>query len=147
MSTYTKLIYHIVFATAGRRPSLDGAWVSDLYALMGGMIRQRGGKAEAIGGMPDHVHLCVRLRTTPSLADVLREVKAKTSSWVKAHGGPADFGWQPGYGAFTVSESNVGKVIRYIEDQPLHHSEVSSLDELAALLDKHGVPYERCHLK
>lgn len=93
--------------------------------------------------MPDHVHLLVSLNPTIALADLVRDVKSNSSSRLKEnHASFADFGWQNGYGAFGVSQSNIEVVKEYIGRQAEHHRKLSFREEYIRLLEKHGVEYD-----
>jgi REP element-mobilizing transposase RayT len=92
-----------------------------LHAYLGGVIRTLNGVPEAVNGMADHVHLLVGLRATHTLADVLRETKSVSSAWVHEDVGVRSFAWQEGYGAFTVSPSQLENVRAYIQQQEEHH--------------------------
>src|SRR6516165_4525527 len=107
-STFTNLLYHIVFSTKNRRQSISGDFRDDLYSYAGGIIRDEKGTLLEIGGMPDHVHLLVQLPASLALSDTLRLIKANTAKWANERRGARTlFAWQIGYGAFTVSESQV----------------------------------------
>jgi REP element-mobilizing transposase RayT len=114
---------------------------------MGGILRQLNAVPIAIGGTSNHVHLMTRLPADLSLADCLRVVKTNSSRWIKERWPERRlFSWQGGYGAFTVSESNRGAVIRYIQDQEQHHRRISFQEEFLALLKKHGVDFDERHV-
>jgi REP-associated tyrosine transposase len=145
--TYTNLLYHLVFSTKGRYPLITTELQSDLYAYMGGIIRGEGGVLLEIGGMPDHVHLLVKFKPTISISDMLRRIKANSSGWVnEEREGLRKFGWQDGYAAFTVSESQIGVVRQYIQQQEAHHRGLSYQDEFRALLERHGIEYDEQYL-
>ncbi len=145
--SYTNLLYHIVFATKDRRPLLGPPIATRLHAYLGGGIRQEGGTALIVNGTPDHVHILTRLRQDKALSDVIRSIKANASKWIhKTFSSHRGFGWQTGYGAFTVSESQVEKVRRYIADQEIHHRERTFDEEFAALLRAHGMSPDANHL-
>jgi len=128
--SYTNLIYHIVFATKNRRTTITADRKERLYEYIGGTIRGLGGILLAINGMSDHVHILVKLRPDKSLSDVLRDMKANSSGWMHdVFPDAADFSWQNGYGAFTVSSSQIDGVKRYIADQEIHHAGRSFEDE------------------
>jgi REP element-mobilizing transposase RayT len=106
-------------------------------------VRGERGVLLGIGGMPDHVHLLAKLSPAISLADVVGCIKAKSSKWANAEKLKLrKFGWQDGYSAFTVSESQIASVRRYIQHQEQHHRRQSYQDELRALLRKHGIEFE-----
>src|SRR5947208_17022264 len=106
-STHLSLHYHIVFGTKNHEPMIQPAWRRDLHAYLGGIIRTADGIAESVGGVSDHVHLLIGLRAKHRLADVLRELKAVSSSWVHNEIGMRAFGWQEGYGASMRSGSSL----------------------------------------
>ena len=95
-----------------------------------------------IGGVADHVHLLLGLRATHSLADVVRELKTASSRWIHEELRVLRFGWQDGYGAFTVSRSNVPPVRKYIATQEEHHRTRRFEDEYLDLLKKHEIGFD-----
>lgn len=106
--SYTNLIYHIVFSTKNRQPLITNEIKPRLYEYIGGILRNKGGIALAIGGMNDHIHVLAKLRPDDSLSNVLRDLKANSSGWMhKVFPEMKDFSWQNGYGAFTVSASQI----------------------------------------
>ncbi|MGH7964060.1 MAG: IS200/IS605 family transposase [Candidatus Binatia bacterium] len=142
-ATLTNLLYHIVFSTKLRVPMITESLEAELYRYMGGIIRGEGGILLAIGGVSDHVHLLVKCKPTIAVADMLRVLKANSSKWINEEKrGLQKFGWQDGYGAFTVSQSQVPHVRRYIRDQKRHHHEANFQNEMKTLLERHGVEYD-----
>jgi REP element-mobilizing transposase RayT len=145
--TYTNLLYHLVFSTKGRFPLVTRELQPELYAYVGGVVRGEGGVLIEIGGMPDHVHLLAKFKPTASVSEMLRLVKGSSSKWVNEEKLKArKFGWQDGYGAFSVSESQVEAVREYIRTQEAHHGALSYQDEFLALLDRHGIEYDERYL-
>ena len=141
--TFSSLLTHVVFSTSERRPFLSEAIRPDTHAYIGGILKQLRAVPIAIGGTSDHVHLMVRMPADLALADCLRVAKANSSRWIKERWPERNlFSWQGGYGAFSVSESNRGAVIRYIQCQEQHHQRVSFQEEFLALLRKHGVEFD-----
>jgi REP element-mobilizing transposase RayT len=140
--SFAAMYAHLVWSTKNRTPAIRPAWASRLHEYVGGIIAGRGGVLVAAGGMPDHIHLLVSLGREWSLADLLRDVKAGTSKWVHDNF-PEDhaFACQAGYGAFSVSVSNLAQVKRYRE-QAEHHRRISYQDEFRALLRKHGLEWD-----
>ena len=146
-STFTNLLYHIVFSTKDRIPRIHEGLRERLYEYIGGIIRGEGGCLVEIGGVPDHVHLLARLKTEPSVGTMLRKMKSNSSGGVNEHVEPGRrFQWQRGFGAFSVSESQVARVRRYIQNQESHHTRVSFKEELIDLLEKHGIEYDERYL-
>lgn len=145
--TYTNLLYHCVFSTKHRRQLIKPDFEEELYKYMGGIVRGLGGSCLEINGVEDHVHLLVKLKPYPSISDFHRELKQGSSKWINANKKSRErFGWQDGYAAFTVSESAVEDVRRYIQNQKEHHKKMSFKEELLYFLQKHGVDYDERYL-
>jgi len=117
-----------------------------LFPYMGGIVRGLGGTIITVGGMPDHIHLVARLATTVSVADVARAVKANSSKWMNEKFTTMKFGWQRGYGAFSISHSALPAVVNYVRNQERHHRHRSFREELMDLLAKNGIDYDERHL-
>ncbi|MEZ5427504.1 MAG: IS200/IS605 family transposase [Pyrinomonadaceae bacterium] len=140
--TYTNLLFHIVFGTKDRFPFMKKKSRPRFYEYIGGTIRGLEGTCLEIGGVEDHIHLLVKLKPTMNVSDFLRELKPNTTRWAKRNVYPA-FEWQNGYGAFTVGESQVRSVRRYIQKQEEHHKGMSFDEEFEMLLDKSGIGYDK----
>ena len=95
----------------------------------------------ANGGMEDHVHLLIQLPPVLALAKAISLVKANSARWMNDHG--MKFTWQEGYGAFSVSASNLNVVEKYIANQERHHRKMTYEKEFEGLLRKHGIPFDR----
>ncbi len=144
---FTKLLTHVVFGTKERRPFIATAVRQELYPYLGGILRQCDCSGLKIGGTADHVHLLILSPPSRSIAEIVRLVKANSSKWIHAKWpNQYAFAWQSGYGAFSVSQSSSRAVARYIESQDEHHRVQSFEEELVALLEKHGVSYDRTEL-
>lgn len=141
-STHLSLHYHFVFGTKNHEPLIASVWRDRLHAYLGGVIRTLDGVPEAVGGVADHVHLLIGLRATHTLADVLREIKSVSSAWVHEEVGVGSFAWQEGYGAFTVSASQLENVRDYIHRQEEHHRTRTFREEYLTLLQRHGVEFD-----
>ena len=138
--SYTNLLSHIVFATKDRRPLIDDEFQPRLYDYLGGTIRGLKSTALEIGGVDDHLHILAKLPPTIAVSDFLEKLKTNTSKWAKSV--RRGFGWQEGYSAFSVSESQADRVRLYIQNQGKHHARLSFREELIALLEAHGVEYD-----
>ena len=145
-STLTNLLYHVVFSTKGRMPLIRSEIREPLYRYLGGIVRNQKGKLIEIGGVADHVHLLVRFPASRAVSDMLRDLKSDSSKWLNRERPRDRFAWQTGYGAFTVSQSQVGTVRRYIRGQEEHHRRHSFKEELLGLLKKHGIEYDERYL-
>jgi len=143
--TSGNILLHFIFSTAGRRPLILPEFRDDLFAYVGGIVREMHGTALIINGEPDHVHMLLRLRPVHSAAEIVRVVKANSSRWVRDKHS-ARFGWQTGYGVFSVSESNVAGVTEYIARQQEHHKKHSFQEEFVAFLKKNHVEYDERYI-
>ena len=141
--TYTKLVYHIIFSTKDREPLVTPKLRETLYPYIGGIIRGQDSTLQAIGGMPDHIHLVARLKADISVSEIVRLVKANSSKWVNEQTDCAGrFAWQSGYGAFSVSLSQLAAVCEYVQNQEAHHRKRTFQDEYQEFLKRHDVSFE-----
>jgi REP element-mobilizing transposase RayT len=142
--TYTTLMCHGVFSTKHRAALLKSEMMPELVKVVGGIVRDRDGKLLAMNGTSNHVHLLMIFHPKLALSDLFRDIKAVSSNWVhEKFPGSTGFGWQEGYGAFSVSRSNATKVEAYIANQEEHHRTQTFEEELIALLERHGVVYDK----
>ncbi len=145
--TYSKLLTHVVWSTKDRVAMIPAAIRPDVHAYLGGIVREEGGTAVAIGGTADHVHLLIELPADQNVADCVRVVKTNASRWIHERWPERHaFSWQAGYGAFAVSASNANRVIQYIRTQEEHHRRINYHDEFVALLRKHGIAFDERYL-
>lgn len=145
-STHVSLHYHFVFSTKDRHPFIRAEVRDRIHAYLGGVIRGIGGVALEVGGTADHVHVLAGLKATHSIADVLRVVKGDSSRWIHDELKIAKFGWQEGYGAFTVSKSSVPAVRQYVREQEEHHRTRTFQEEYREFLDKHEIEFDERYL-
>jgi REP element-mobilizing transposase RayT len=136
---------HIIFSTKDRAPLITADLKPQLHAYMGGIIRELKGKALIINGTSDHVHLLIGVSPSLSLADAMRVLKTNSSRWAHEASHTA-FNWQSGYGAFSVSQSNMQAVAEYIAHQEEHHRKLTFQDEYIMFLRKHGISYDENNL-
>lgn len=141
--SHTHFLYHIVFGTKGHLPFIASEWEGELYAYLGGIVKNHHGQPIEINGMPDHVHLLVRLEPVEKFSDFIRDLKASSSKWAKDH--QPKFGWQRRYGAF-VSESVSSSVRNYIRRQKEHHRKQTFEDEYRELLRLHKIDFDERYL-
>ena len=137
--TYSDILLHIVFSTKNHEPFLSPEFAPKIHAYMAGIVRAKGGAAHIINGHREHVHLLVSPPPKLSVPDLLQQIKGSSSHWAKEH--VRLFGWQAGYGVFSVSRSNFDQVYAYIANQEEHHKRVPFGEEWRALLDRHGIDY------
>lgn len=136
-----RVALHIIFSTKNRRPFLqDEAKRKELYAYMATILKSLDSPAIIINGVEDHVHVLCLLSRNYAIKALLEELKKGPSKWMKQQGPQyRDFYWQAGYGVFSVSESNIPAVKRYIANQQQRHKTMSFQDEFRKLCALHGV--------
>jgi putative transposase len=146
-NTYTQIYIHVVFAVEGRQNLIAPEHNDELQKYITGIVSGQKHKLIAINNMPDHLHLLVGLRPDAALSELVRDIKANSSHfinekrWVMGR-----FSWQEGFGAFSYSRSQLGTVIRYIQDQQQHHAGRTFSDEYTQLLERFGVEYDRRYI-
>jgi putative transposase len=143
MSTFTNLLFHIIYSTKYRKPLIQAGWQDDLYGYIGGIVRENKGTLLKIGGVADHMHLLAKLSPTLAISDVLRIIKTNSSKWINERKDVNyKFQWQPGFAAFSVSESQAPVVENYIANQAEHHRTKTFEEEFLGMLKKHRIEYD-----
>jgi putative transposase len=146
-NTYTSLHYHVVFSTKNRVPDIAQNIEQRVWAYIGGIARKHKMTALQVGGVEDHIHALV---TTPPIyapSQIAQFLKGESSKWIhEEFREMRGFGWQDGYGAFTVSKSNIPEVVRYIQNQREHHRKKTFQEEYRELLEKHGIEYDERYI-
>jgi REP element-mobilizing transposase RayT len=138
--SYTRLLYHIIFSTKERRALLKGQLQAELDAYICGIARNLEMSVYRIGGIEDHRHILLSLPPTLCPAEASRLLKCNSTKWAhEKYPNLGHFRWQEGYAAFTVSESQVARVSRYIQNQQQHHHKRDFDEELNLLLRRHGI--------
>ncbi len=144
---FTCLYYHLVFSTKNRTPWINAEIQSRLWEFLGGIARQNGMQALQIGGTEDHVHIVLRVPPTLAVSKALQLLKGASSRWVhETFPGLAGFAWQDGYGAFSVSKSQLPEVIAYVANQREHHRVRTFQEEFRMFLERHGIEYTERYL-
>ena len=145
--TFTCLQYHLVFSTKERKRFLSPDCIGRIHGYMGGIIRNVGGEPICVGGTDDHVHILCSLRANLCVAEATGKIKANASKWIhETMPSMADFAWQEGYGAFTVSRLNMNAVAKYIQNQASHHKETTFQEEFIRMLKRHGIAFDERYL-
>lgn len=142
-SAWTQNFYHTVFSTRQRARLITPELEARLYPFFGGVIRDLRCTLLAVNGTADHVHLLVRYRADLAHSTMLQQIKGRSSKWVNEtfrHIG--HFGWQEGYGGFTVSASRVPAVKDYVAKQKEHHRQRDFRTEFLELLRRHGLEFD-----
>ncbi len=137
MSTYAEIYYHLVWATKGRNPSLTDNLRPRVYAFIRHKCSEVGAFVHALGGVEDHVHLAVSVPPLKSVADFMESVKGASSHFINAELRPVEhFTWQRGYGVLTFARRDLPRVVAYIHNQRLHHSESTTWPSLERVADR-----------
>jgi putative transposase len=142
--SYSSNRVHVIFSTKGRAKIISDELQPKLWAYMAGIATKQGFDAIIIGGVQDHVHVLLSLPPTMPLAKAIQFLKGSSSQWLNENG--EQFAWQEGYGAFSVSASQIEDVIRYIKNQAVHHAKKSFEEEFLEFLQKYGVAYDPAHV-
>lgn len=138
-----QILVHVIFSTKDRYPFLAPEIRSELHAYSATVLAENDCQANQMNSLQDHVHVLCRLSKTLTIADLVKELKVSTSKWIKTKGGMlAKFQWQSGYGAFSVSPSQVAAVRRYIQNQEEHHRRVTFQDEFREFLRRHELEFD-----
>jgi len=138
-----KILVHIVFSTKHRQPLIDPTIETELHSYMATVFRKFESPVLLIGGTHDHVHSLCSLSKNFALKEVLQEVKRSTSKWAKTKGSAyRNFYWQDGYGAFSIGESGITDLKRYIREQKDRHKTVSFQDEMRTFYRLYKMKYD-----
>jgi REP element-mobilizing transposase RayT len=140
----SKVYLHIVFSTKNHIRYLNESGIQkELFSYTATILKAKECPAITVGGHIDHIHILCILSRTISIADLLRTIKRSSSKWLKTkHASLSDFQWQNGYSAFSVSQSGVDSVRRYINTQDEHHKKMSYKEELIRFFEKYQVSYD-----
>jgi putative transposase len=138
------ILIHVVFSTKDRAPLLDPAIRPDLHAYLATVARDADCECYRAGGVADHVHLAIRLSRTVTIAQLIEKLKTSSSKWLKTQ--IAEFAWQRGYGAFSVSPSDLEALRTYIDTQQEHHKTRTFQEEYRAFLQRYGVEYDERYI-
>jgi putative transposase len=138
-STFHSITLHVIFACKDRHPLIAPEVAARLYPYIGGILRKRDCVLLEGGGIADHVHLLIGSAPRHAISDVLRDIKANTTKWIHETWPKHEFGWQEGYGVFSVSISHIKKAKKYIQNQAEHHKKHTLADELRKFKEMHGL--------
>ena len=147
MSTYTQILYQIVFTTKDRKLTLTEIGQERFYNYVSGMLKNKKCHLYRIGGMEDHVHIITDLHPSIALADLIKDIKLSSSGFIKSENIFPDFqGWQNGYGAFTYHISAKENLIEYVKNQKEHHKKETLREEYKRLLKENGIEFDERYL-
>jgi putative transposase len=142
-NTFSQIYIQTVFAVSSRMSLITPTFKEDLYKYIAGIVTNQGQKLISINGMPDHVHILIGLKPSMALADLVRDIKADSSTYInKNRWVRGKFTWQEGYGAFSYGHSQLDTIISYIQNQEKHHRRRSFKKEYLGLLRKFDIAFE-----
>ena len=142
-SSLVKINVHLIFHIKSTGVSMLETDLPRIFQYVGGIVKGMNGIPYAVGGVQNHIHILVSLPKTMALTDFVRQIKAKSSRWIKQLGAHyTGFAWQDGYGAFSVSPSLIDKTMQYILQQEEHHRKRSFQEEYRMFLDAYGIDYD-----
>ena len=138
-----QIYIHLIFSTKNREPVLGDNIRANLHSYIAGIFRDLDSPALEINNEPEHAHILFALSRTHTLGDIVSQIKRGSSSWLKTQNNAyAKFHWQNGYGAFSVSQSNVEDVREYIRKQHIHHKKATFQDEFRTFLKRHKIEFD-----
>jgi putative transposase len=146
-NTYTQIHIQIVFGVQNRQSLIKNSWKVELHKYITGIVQNKGHKMIILNSMPDHIHILIGLRPIESLSNLVKEIKSQSSKWINdnklVYG---RFTWQQGFGAFSYSKNEIKNVIKYIENQDLHHKKRSFVEEYIKFLNDFDIDYNESYL-
>lgn len=146
-NTYSQIYIQIVFAVEGRQNLIDPSHNDELQKYITGIITAQRHKLIAVNNVQDHAHILIGQRPDAALSDLVGDIKSGSTNFINRHRWvKGRFNWQEGFGAFSYSRSQLGDVIRYIQNQQTHHRKRSFHDEYVSLLNKFDVPYDERYI-
>ena len=145
--TLVNLLVHVIFSTKNREPFITEAVEADLYAYLGGILKNNQCRLLAAGGAEDHVHLLISQSKNIALSELLMDLKKDSSVWIKQKGKSfQNFHWQDGYAGFSISKSDVPGLKKYIANQKEHHRKRTFQEELIQFLNEFEMEYNERYL-
>jgi len=145
--SFDSVILHIVFSTKQRQPFIRGQVGDQMHGYLANVGRAQGCKVYGVGGVKDHVHLATSLPRTLCISDLVCELKTESSKWAKKQGAEFKaFGWQAGYGVFSISKSHAPALVTYIANQEQHHEAKTFQEEFLELLEKHELEWDEAYM-
>ncbi|UBM61068.1 IS200/IS605 family transposase [Candidatus Sulfidibacterium hydrothermale] len=147
MSTYTQILYQIVFSTKNREKTLAESGREKLYRYIRGILKKKNCHLYQMGGTEDHIHIITHIHPTTAVADLVKDIKLATSDYIKTeHLFPKFNGWQNGYGAFTYAITAKDNLINYVKNQKEHHHKATFKEEYVRLLKEHQIEFDEKYL-
>lgn len=147
MSTYTQILYQIMFSTKNRELTLEKENRDELFKYIWGILKNKKCHLYRIGGVSDHIHIVTHLHPAVALSTLIKDIKLASTEHIKNKGLFTKFaGWQDGYGAFTYSNKDKDRLIEYVKNQEKHHLKKTFKEEFIELLNEHGIEFNEKYL-
>ncbi|MFO7790438.1 MAG: IS200/IS605 family transposase [Bacteroidales bacterium] len=147
MSTYTQILYQLVFSTKNRIKSLSKPHREELYKYIWGILKNKKCHLYRINGVEDHIHIVTHIHPTVALSPLIKDIKLASSEFIMINDIFPHFdGWQDGYGAFTYSFKEKDRLIQYVKNQDEHHRNITFIEEYIDLLNEHGIEFDEKYL-
>lgn len=147
MSTFTQILYQLVFSTKGRKRTINESGQEKLYSFIWGILKNKNCHLYRIGGIENHIHIITHIHPTVAISPLVKDIKLASTSFIKNENLFPNFaGWQDGYGAFTYSISAKDSLIEYVKNQKEHHKKRSFKDEYINLLKEHRIEFDEKYL-
>ena len=142
-----KVYLHITFGTKYRQPIIKSDVEKELYKYLASICKANESPSIVINGVSDHIHILCVLSRKITISKLVEELKKSSSKWIKTKGSNyINFYWQNGYGVFSVSQSGVNAVKKYIQNQKEHHKKKSFKEEYLDALKKYEVEFDEKYL-
>ncbi len=146
-NTFTQIYIHLVFAVQNRISLIHSGWKDELYKYITGIIQNHGHKLIAINGIPNHIHIAIGYKPHQLIPDLLQDIKGSSSKWINERKfTKGKFNWQEGYGAFSFSNSQIDRVVKYINNQEKHHKKHTFREEYIQLLKKYDILFDEKYI-
>jgi len=146
-NTYTQIHIQFVFAVKYRGALINSAWKERLHQYITGIIQHNEHKLLQINSMPDHIHIFIGMKPNQSISSLVQNVKSESSKWIKEQNlCNSKFAWQEGYGAFSYAKSQVPAVIKYIQNQEMHHQKETFLEEYRKFLSAFEIEWDERYI-
>ncbi|WAC12827.1 IS200/IS605 family transposase [Dyadobacter pollutisoli] len=144
---YSRCYIHFVFAVKFKNATISPEWRESLHKYITGITQNNGHKLMAINSMPDHVHMLVGYNVTQAVAELMRLVKGDSSEFInKNKFTPVKFHWQSGYGAFSISMSDIDRHVKYILNQDQHHQNIQFRGEFMKMLKERDIDFDEKYI-
>ena len=147
MSTYTQILYQIVFCPKYRTACLSKPNRDELYKYISGILKSKKCHLYRINGIEDHIHIVCSVHPSVSVSSLVKDIKVSSTLYIKQNGLFQNFaGWQEGYSALTYCIKEKDRLIEYVKNQEEHHKKINFRDEYLKLLKEHEVDFDEKYL-